>query len=66
VLGSDHLSTLASQDNLASAYESAGDLPRAISLYEQTLTNAERILGSGHPTTVTIRSNLQAARQSAS
>lgn len=44
VLGEDHLSTLSSRNNLAYAYESVGDLARAIPLYEQTLTDAERVL----------------------
>ncbi len=34
--GPDHPSTLSSRNNLAYAYESAGDLGRAIPLYEQT------------------------------
>ncbi|MEV8353884.1 tetratricopeptide repeat protein [Streptomyces niveus] len=37
--GEEHPSTLNSRNNLASAYESAGDLRRAIPLYEQTLTD---------------------------
>ncbi|WP_346132496.1 tetratricopeptide repeat protein [Lentzea roselyniae] len=35
---------LISRNNLASAYESAGDLGRAIPLYEATLTDCERVL----------------------
>ncbi|WP_311136985.1 SAV_2336 N-terminal domain-related protein, partial [Streptomyces griseomycini] len=37
LLGDDHPDTLASRNNLAGAYESAGDLTRAIPLYERTL-----------------------------
>lgn len=49
------------RNNLAYAYESAGDLGRAIPLYEQTLTDAERVLGEDHPITVTVRGNLNVA-----
>ena len=58
VLGVDHPDTLASRNNLAYAYESAGDLGRAIPLYEQTLADRERVLGSDHPTTLAVRANL--------
>ncbi|MFD4743236.1 tetratricopeptide repeat protein, partial [Streptomyces virginiae] len=61
VLGADHPDTLTSRNNLAGAYESAGDLGRAIPLYEQTLTDTVRVLGGGHPFTVTVRGNLDAA-----
>ena len=42
VLGADHPDTLTSGNNLAAANESAGDLGRAIPLYEQTLADRER------------------------
>ncbi|MEV4364552.1 tetratricopeptide repeat protein, partial [Nonomuraea sp. NPDC049625] len=42
VLGVDHPDTLSSRNNLAGAYESAGDLGRAIPLYEATLAERER------------------------
>ena len=45
VLGEDHPDTLASRNNLAAAYQAAGDLGRAIPLYEQTL--ADRAAGPG-------------------
>ena len=45
VLGADHPDTLASRNNLADAYESAGDLGRAIPLFEQAL--ADRRAGAG-------------------
>ncbi|MFF9025636.1 tetratricopeptide repeat protein, partial [Streptomyces eurythermus] len=48
-------------NNLASAYRSVGDLARAIPLYEQTLTDSERVLGEEHPITMTVRDNLTAA-----
>lgn len=56
--GPDHPDTLTSRNNLAYAYESAGDLGRAIPLYEQNLTDTERILGPDHPDTLTSRNNL--------
>ena len=48
-LGADHPDTLTSRNNLAYAYVSAGDLARAIPLYEATLTDSERVLGPDHP-----------------
>ncbi len=51
------------RSNLAGAYESAGRLGEAIDLYEAALADCERILGPDHPTTVTVRDNLAAARQ---
>ena len=55
--------TLASRNNLAAAYRAAGDLGRAIPLYEQTLADSERVLGPDHPQTKIVRGNLAAARQ---
>jgi hypothetical protein len=37
---------------------SAGDLGRAIPLYEQTLTDRNRVLGPDHPDTLTSQNNL--------
>ncbi|MEU1804339.1 tetratricopeptide repeat protein, partial [Streptomyces sp. NPDC019937] len=56
--GEDHLSTLSSRNNLATAYKAAGDLGRAISLHEQNLTDSIRVLGEDHPSTLTSRNNL--------
>ena len=64
VLGADHPATLTSRNNLAYAYESAGDLGRAIPLCEQTL-NRLRVLGADHPATLTSRNNLAYANESA-
>ncbi|MFJ1994062.1 tetratricopeptide repeat protein [Streptomyces asiaticus] len=60
--GEDDSDTLSFSNNLASAYESAGDLGRAIPLYEQTLTDTIRVLGEDHPTTRVVRDNLHGAR----
>ncbi|WP_251061063.1 tetratricopeptide repeat protein [Streptomyces sp. ISL-100] len=50
---------------LAVAYESAGDLERAVPLYETTLARREHVLGETHPDTLTSRSNLAGAYESA-
>ncbi|MFI0968012.1 tetratricopeptide repeat protein [Streptomyces sp. NPDC021080] len=63
VLGNTHPSTLLSRNNLAGAYESAGDLGRAIPLYETTLAQREQVLGDTHPSTLMSRNNLANARQ---
>ena len=63
VLGEDHPNTLASRNNLAGAYESAGRLGEAIPLYEQTLTDSVRVLGEDHPQTLASRNNLAGAYQ---
>ncbi len=63
VLGADHPQTLRSRNNLATAYQAAGDLGRAIPLYEQALTDSVRVLGADHPQTKIVRGNLAAARQ---
>ncbi|WP_433261325.1 tetratricopeptide repeat protein [Actinosynnema sp. CS-041913] len=47
---------------ICGGYRSAGDLGRAISLYEATLASCERVLGHDHPTATVIRSNLDGAR----
>ncbi|WP_432010521.1 FxSxx-COOH system tetratricopeptide repeat protein [Streptomyces cucumeris] len=65
LLGEDHPDTLNSRNNLAGAYESAGDLGRAIPMYEQTLTDRQRVLGEDHPDTLSSRNNLATAYESA-
>ncbi len=65
LLGPDHPDTLSSRNNLAYAYESAGQLGNAIALYEATLTDRERVLGADHPDTLTSRNNLAGAYRSA-
>ena len=64
-LGPDHPSTLASRNNLASAYQYAGRLDEAIALFEQTLEDSTRTLGPHHPNTLITRSNLAGAYQDA-
>jgi Tetratricopeptide repeat len=63
LLGADHPDTLSSRNNLAYAYEAAGDPARAIPLLEQTLADSVRVMGADHPQTKAVRANLTAARQ---
>ena len=65
LLGPDHPDTLASRNNLAYAYESAGRLEEAITLYEKVLTFRIRVLGEDHPNTLISRNNLAHAYESA-
>ena len=65
LLGPDHPDTLASRNNLAGAYEGAGRLGEAITLYEQVLTDSIRVLGEDHPDTLASRHNLAGAYESA-
>ena len=65
LLGPDHPATLASRNDLAGAYESAGRLTEAITLYEQVLPDSIRVLGEDHPNTLTSRNNLAGAYKSA-
>ena len=65
VLGPDHLSTLASRNNLAIAYRAAGRRDEAISLHEQVLAVRERVLGPDHPRTLASRDNLALAYRDA-
>ena len=65
ILGPDHPDTLASRNNLAGAYESAGRLDEAITLYEQVLDDRTHIFGPDHPDTLASRNNLAYAYRSA-
>ena len=47
------------------AYQDAGDLGRAIPLYEQALADRQRVLGADHPDTLGSRNNLAAAYRAA-
>jgi Tetratricopeptide repeat len=61
--GSGSQETLTVRDNLALAYQAAGRVGEAIPLFEQGLAATERVLGTEHPTTATIRTNLAEARR---
>jgi hypothetical protein len=63
MLGDDHPETLITASALAETYQMAGDLARAIPLFEQTLRGCQRVLGDDHPTTRTLQADLAAARQ---
>ncbi len=65
MLGEDHPQTLVSRNDLAGAYQSAGDPGRAIPLFEATLDDRRRVLGNDHPDTLASRNNLAAAYRSA-
>ncbi len=58
VHGPNHPHTLNSRNNLASAYQVAGDVRRAIPLLERTLADMEQVLGSDQPHTLNARTNL--------
>lgn len=64
-LGADHTRTLGSRGNLAASYQAAGRVDEAIRLYEQTLADRERLLGTEHPNTVKTRKLLTLAREDA-
>jgi len=51
-------STLTARNNLALAYREAGRTAEAIPLYEQTLADFDRLLGTDHPSVLTSRNNL--------
>jgi len=65
VLGVEHPDTLASRHNLAYAYQAAGRVGDAITLFEQVLADRERVLGVEHPDTLASRHNLAYAYQAA-
>ena len=65
LLGPDHPDTLASRNNLAGAYKSAGRLTEAIALYKHVIADCTRVLGDDHPSTLTSRDNLASAYKSA-
>ena len=64
-LGPDRPGTLTARNNLAWAYETAGDLEEAIRRYEQIVADRTRVLGPDHPDTLTSRHNLFTAYFSA-
>jgi len=54
----DHPDTLELQNSLAGAYDSVGDLGRAVPLFEAVLEARTRVLGPDHPDTLGSRINL--------
>jgi tetratricopeptide (TPR) repeat protein len=65
LLGETHPDTLACRNNLALAYQAAGQAGAAIAMHERTLAHAERVLGVSHPDTLMSQNNLAAAYQAA-
>ena len=64
-LGPDHPTTLASRNNLANAYRSAGRLKQAIDLHKRTLADRERVLKPNHPDILASRNDLASTYESA-
>ncbi|NEC86316.1 FxSxx-COOH system tetratricopeptide repeat protein, partial [Streptomyces sp. SID12501] len=56
-----HRDTLAALGNLAGAYQAAGNLEKALSLYEQTLAECEQSLGHEDPVVLSTRNDLAGA-----
>jgi len=65
VLGPDHRHTLSSRNSLALAYQSAGRLREAITLFKRTLADREHVLGADHHDTLGSRNSLALAYESA-
>ncbi|MCO8301306.1 tetratricopeptide repeat protein [Streptomyces sp. RKCA744] len=65
VRGKIHPNTLIARHNLASVYQAADDVRRAIPLLEETLTDMVRVLGEDHPLTLASRNNLAGAYRAA-
>ncbi|MCO5996232.1 tetratricopeptide repeat protein [Actinoallomurus rhizosphaericola] len=61
LLGEDHPKTLDSRTTLAYAYEAAGDLGRAISLFEAAVADCARVLGEDEYLTLASRIHLASA-----
>jgi serine/threonine protein kinase len=57
-LGPDHVDTLTSRFNLATAYQESGRTAEAIALHEATLRRRQGALGPDHPDTLRSRNNL--------
>ena len=51
--GADHMSTLATINNLGSLYSDQGKLAEAEEMYMRALTGREKMLGASHPSTLT-------------
>ena len=62
-LGPDHPQTLTTLNNLATAYQTVGRLPEAISLLERVRDGRIAKLGPDHPQTLTTLNNLATAYQ---
>jgi len=63
--GESHPDTLATINNLASAYRAAGRITEAVPWLETALTRMEQVLGPDHPDTILVRKNLNVAQHEA-
>jgi tetratricopeptide (TPR) repeat protein len=59
----DHPDVATGLNNLASLYKSQGKYSEAEPLYLEALAMSKRMLGTNHPTTITVRNNLQLLQQ---
>ncbi|NRB64931.1 MAG: tetratricopeptide repeat protein, partial [Saprospiraceae bacterium] len=53
-----HPTVATSLNNLAALYESTGDTDRALPLYQRSIDILEKVLGSEHPSTITVKENM--------
>jgi tetratricopeptide (TPR) repeat protein len=58
-LGADHPSVATSLNNLAGLYRAQGKYSEAEPLYLRAIQILEKVLGSEHPNTVTVRQNYE-------
>ena len=58
LLGPERIECLKFHNGIAHAYENAGYLTEAITIYEQLVTDSKRLLGNNSETTSTLRNNL--------
>lgn len=58
LLGPGHQQAVLARDRLATAYERAGRMAEAMSVFEAALADRERNLGADHPETLSARVNL--------
>ena len=65
ILGRDRPSALATYNNLALAYMEAGDVSKAIDIFETLIPDLVGVLGPNHPHTLHTRSNLADAYREA-
>lgn len=57
ILEPDHLDTLTTRNNLAAAYQSAGDLTESFSLFRENRNERLREFGADHPVTLASLNN---------
>ncbi|MET0966019.1 MAG: tetratricopeptide repeat protein [Nakamurella sp.] len=65
ILGTDHLDTLTSRNDLALAYDEAGRIEQAIPLLEAVCRDIERVRGADHPDSLDSTNNLAYVYESA-